>query len=764
MKSGALQAIFYTLIGTLVIFTFVKNNISEKIPFSKSFSLRFLSNKTTEEITYEMCSNSSEDLIDFYQKNGPNYEFEPPSSSETISKILTDMINSKSQPTIGEEQAKEYFSKSSGYIFLLVLIILLIILWIPYTVCICCKCCKCIPSICLNCPNIMIIGAIILCGLVLINCFIGYSENSSILNGIYGFGCSVLKIEQHLINGDDYKSEKPYWAGINEIVNKLEETKNEISSLQAKTNKVKSQLNDIESSFSDFVQNLTIEYDTRKGQMVKNPNPDEGKFEPEYLSLYGPHTVKETALWLINEELSGFKTESLDTINTIIGTIDIAEKAKEISGNIENVSNSINKYVNDIDTTIGNQIREYDDAFDQIDSFSRVAMNTLFSINLVIGLSLGASLILILCCKCGNLILCINWFFLYALMILSFLLGATFGLIGSFFQDISGGASNILKDLSKINIDKEYKEIIDICLHGNGDLAQSNLLNITFDTSIIDNIYNLENNITSGINEIEKYQFKSVETNEEKYLQIKSKPKEFVMNLTLALSEIQNYVDSSSSSTYVSAETPKYDEWEINIQDCKYNYLSPKSSVRILVEENPVYSCLVITEWSLEDIKARYIDIKSNKDGVVIVDTVEKYYKSINEFMDSHNKLMTDIINQNKEFNNSFINIGKEEINALENIKGIIKPFRETFEEIVGDGSIFEILNCQFLKRDINKVLEQLYEGFGSTFKVTSTLLIMISVYELAMTIVILILVTAVQKSKKLDSKDVDYSKGETED
>jgi hypothetical protein len=396
MKSGALQAIFYTLIGSLVIFTFVKNNISEKIPFPKSFSLRFLSNKTTEEITYEMCSNSSEDLIDFYKQNGPNYNFEPPSSSSTINKILKDFVNSRSSPTIGEEEVKEYFSKSSGYIFIFVLIILLVILWIPYTVCICCKCCKCIPKFCLSCPNIMIIGAIILCGLVLINCFIGYSENSSILNGIYGLGCSVLKIEQHLINGDDYKSEKPYWAGINEIVNKLEETRNEISSLEDKTNKVKSQLNDIEPIFDDFAQNLTIEYETRINQKLKNPTPGEDEFVPEYLSKYGPYTEGETTLWLINEELSGFKTESFDTINSIIGKIDIAGKAKEISGNLEEIKNKTDKYVNDIDKTIGEQINKYIDAFDQIDSLSRVAMNTLFSINLVLGLGVGASLILIL--------------------------------------------------------------------------------------------------------------------------------------------------------------------------------------------------------------------------------------------------------------------------------------------------------------------------------------------------------------------------------
>ena len=459
MKSGVLQAILYTLIGTLLIFTFVKNNISEKIPFSKSISLRFLSNKTTEEITYEMCSNSSDDLIDFYQKNGPNYTFEPPSGSETINKILKELIKSPTTVKIGVEDAKQYISNSPGYIFILVLIILLIILWIPYTICVCCKCCKCIPDVCLKCPNIMIFGAIILCGLVLINCFIGYSENSNILNGIYGLGCSALKIEQHLIKGDDYKSEKPYWAGINEIVNKLEETRNEISTLKDKTDEVKSQLKKIEPSFSDFVQNLTNEYDSRKDQKLKNPTPEGDEFVPDYLSKYGPYTTKETALWAINEELSGFKTESFDTIDSVIGVIDIAEKTREITLNIEEIKNDINKYVNDIDKTIGDQVRKYDTDLDLVNYYSRITMNILFSVNLALGLGVGASLILILCCKCGNCILCISWFFFYALMILSFLLGAAFGVTGSFFQDISGGANSILKDLSSINIKQEYKDI-----------------------------------------------------------------------------------------------------------------------------------------------------------------------------------------------------------------------------------------------------------------------------------------------------------------
>ena len=127
--------------------------------------------------------------------------------------------------------------------------------------------------------------------------------------------------------------------------------------------------------------------------------------------------------------------------------------------------------------------------------------------------------------------------------------------------------------------------------------------------------------------------------------------------------------------------------------------------------------------------------------------------------MESHYNLLNKIKDQNKVYNNSFISISKEEVNVLNNIKDIITPLRETFNEIVGDGSIFEILNCQFLKRDFNKVIEQLYNSFGSTFKVTSTLLLMISGFEIVMTLLILIIMTSLGKKEepKPSSKQINF-------
>ena len=157
--------------------------------------------------------------------------------------------------------------------------------------------------------------------------------------------------------------------------------------------------------------------------------------------------------------------------------------------------------------------------------------------------------------------------------------------------------------------------------------------------------------------------------------------------------------------------------------------------------------CLVISEWNLEDIADRYKDIQSN-DGINILQQVEKYYNSINDFIVSNNELIGSIKEQNKAFNNSFSNIGKEEVKVLNGIKDIIIPFRDSYIEIVGDKSIFEILNCKFLKRDVTKVIEVLYDSFGSSFQVTATLFLMISCYELAITLVVLIVFASLKKKE----------------
>ena len=125
------------------------------------------------------------------------------------------------------------------------------------------------------------------------------------------------------------------------------------------------------------------------------------------------------------------------------------------------------------------------------------------------------------------------------------------------------------------------------------------------------------------------------------------------------------------------------------------------------------------------------------------------YYKSITAYLDSAGELVSQIILKNSKFNASFYHIGQEGISGLEDLKNITVPLKETYNEIVGeDNSIFEILNCKFLKRDVNKILVEMHDSFGSTFKNTSTLLLLISVFELGVTIFILAMAKSNEREK----------------
>ena len=65
--------------------------------------------------------------------------------------------------------------------------------------------------------------------------------------------------------------------------------------------------------------------------------------------------------------------------------------------------------------------------------------------------------------------------------------------------------------------------------------------------------------------------------------------------------------------------------------------------------------------------------------------------------------------------------------------------------------SIFDILNCGFIKRDFNKVIDTLYTDFAGDFKMTSNLFLAISAIELILTIFVLIIMKAV----KAESSDI---------
>ena len=747
MKSR-FQGLLLAFIATLTIYALVRSNISEKIPIS----LHFLDERTTKEIREDMCSKSS-DLEDFYRTTGPNYDYNPPSKNEYLTKFIKDFItNSPNSKEIGINELQKYLSDHVGYILILFLFIILVILWLPYCICICRKSCCCIPNCCIKYPKFLVFCCIALGAIVLINCFIGYTENNNIIDGIYGIGCSILKVEQHLLEGDEFKSQKPYWIGVSTILTKLQEISDNITSLSEKTEEIKNQLkNDVNPLFSKFSSDLVEEYNTRINEKVSNPDPyNSTEFSPLYLQSYGPPNKKYTPLNFINEEINEYKDYTFEAINSVLNILNDASDYKDTAiSKIEDIKEDLDRNIKDIDNSIATNINKYNKTFDKVDSFARKSINILFTVNLIIAIIVAVSLITIFCCNKGLVILCFSWFFLYVLMLITFFLASIFGLMGSFAQDASSGVYYLMNNLDEINnLDNQIKDIAQVCLKGNGSLAQSNLIPSDFNLSIIDNAYALEKVIDDGIIEIGNYNLKSIETNDQIYDSILIS-KYNISEIISPLENAQKFTDSSlGDDSYVKENSKFLDKWEINKNECgDYTYYSVSNILNNLFEDGSKL-CLVITEWNREQIENRYKTIEPKKEEINILEKILNYYDNIMGFIDSNKELISRIKNKNKDFNETFHNIGLAEIKILNNTKDIIIPLREGLNEIVGDQSIFEILNCKFLKRDANKIIEVIYDSFGSTFKTTSNLLNIISAFELGMTLFVLLIMKAYGEKK----------------
>lgn len=345
-------------------------------------------------------------------------------------------------------------------------------------------------------------------------------------------------------------------------------------------------------------------------------------------------------------------------------------------------------------------------------------------------------------------------------MILSIFLGIFCGVLGTILQDATFGVSYLSQNTSELTFidNNDVKSLIDTCLNGNGsisELSSLGLSDISFKNEIVDNIYNLENNISQAKNNLSSYEMISIKEVGKVYNNIESNPKNYSVQLNIALNNIRKYIDSSIENSFVSESTPINDAWEIQESDCpkNYKYLSNKAKLRNLKEENGKF-CLLIQEWSNEEIKERYKNIQPKDEENPLQNEIENYFSSITLFLADNKELIKSIINKNEEFKKDFKNITNGEISILDDIQNIIKPFRETFEEIVGEDSIFKMLTCGFIKRDINKVLKEMYESLGDDLKSLSSLFAFITFIEFILTFYILIIMSRFEDKKTEDEEE----------
>ena len=217
--------------------------------------------------------------------------------------------------------------------------------------------------------------------------YITFFENEKISKGVFGTGCSIFKIIHHFFNGDDYQI-KPYWYGIQTILNNVRDAKNNITSLISIYSSIEKDFQEADEFFTNFSNNIYNEYEIRNETLIPNPIPnidDSNLIRPEpFLSEYGPPNKNETILWGINDELSIFEDWVLDIVKMILNVISLEHQNETIINGLDEGVNKLDSLYNKIDKKISKFIKNTDNSLDKVEDFSNLILNIISSLNLAI--------------------------------------------------------------------------------------------------------------------------------------------------------------------------------------------------------------------------------------------------------------------------------------------------------------------------------------------------------------------------------------------
>ena len=445
----------------------------------------------------------------------------------------------------------------------------------------------------------------------------------------------------------------------------------------------------------------------------------------------------------------------------ILNVISLEHQNETIINGLDEGVNKLDSLYNKIDKKISKFIKNTDNSLDKVEDFSNLILNIISSLNLaIVGIAI-IFLIILFFCKFGKGFLIISSYLLYLFMILTFLLGGLFIIIGLIVQDLSWGLSEFIHNIKDFDDDITVS-FADSCFNGDGSLEI--MFPESFNQSIIDNIYSLEVIIEGNIQNINNYSSISIKYAKENYNYIKDHPKLFINELNISLNNIQKYTNLDSENSLVNNTTPIYDRWEINRGDCPDNeYLESNNILNF--SKN---LCLVITEWDEDILSKRYQNILLIDSSINITEQVKNYYNSLNNFSEFYNFTMNEIIEKNDNFNDSFNIIIKEYSDILYEVIDILQPFKQFVNDFLGEGKFFDILNCNYIKRDFNKIIEELYTAFGKHFKITGALFLVISIIEFLFNILAIFIITQKEdkedkgvKETSIDSEEELIDKGE---
>ena len=704
-----------------------------------------------KEDTDKICERGSKELKEYYSTGDPSKFGIQEIKAEDRPEYIQALINMINGAVNGgdelQDNAMTYAKHLIPVAFFLAVTILAIPGWIMCCSCCCCNCCCCCccKQPCCKLPFYIITNAMY--AIVVAVSIYGLSQSNSIFVGLADTECSLLRFLGDILNGET-KDRTPKWGGIEKIKSLLQDTVKEIGELNKGAidglSSTKTAVNDAETLFKG---NLKTSCTTIKG---------EGKYK------YGDYTLD------IAKNYGEFDGDNAPPITTFAGGWynEYYEISKQTNDNMGQVEDNFDKVKgDDMTSSLTDASTQFEDIKSSIDSvkdgisdviinnsetiedYGKLGFKIVFSVLTVIDVAIAALMFLFCfcsgkacssCCffRCGlKIVLHILWNIMALLMILTFLIGSIFTLVGTLGKDLTSAVSYIV---GEENLGKgeeaillgEAAEKLNVCINKDGNIT--GLINLNDKADSLEKLKDLENKINDLL--LKSRILKTQKITYNRYISILDKRDSYSETDFYMIKDTGEKIILKDKVSELNTETQSIkDKWVFikNLGTACSAYSFHDTEIKF----NP-YDCDPNTRYPSTCSECSSFSGISN-DVSAIVNA--QNYANGNEAK-SIRKVIGDL-------SGDYDNFLDKQIEGLENFARTIHRLTGLFGQFVGtNDGFFSFINCKFIGTDIKVLLKALENSLGKDFYTVGVCLLL-SGFSMAVgisfTILLMIIINA---------------------
>jgi hypothetical protein len=506
----------------------------------------------------------------------------------------------------------------------------------------------------------------------------------------------------------------PKWIGITNIQTTLSNTQTALDKIAAAFPTAFSDNSWANSATTNFENKLTSSYTTYSASQLTNPNPATSlkggvsKITPLYITQYGDYKTSGTALNIIYQEYSTLIKGSLTLLDQAkTYTTNVNTYMIDIKSTLTNIQNNVNTMTSAFNSISTDVLDKWIDAQDQANNNGVTAFLVLFAILIgVSALSVVFLILLVFCnCKCFRFFLHIFWNIITLLMILTFLLGGVFGIIGIVGTDGVSvmkwifGSENLTSASPKIITSTTTAGYVNTCINGNGDLSAS-FIPANSNSNYLDKLYQVSYTLSSTKTQIQNYsksqaisKINSQYNNMINDITLTTSAAQGNNDITAILNEYRGWTDSSINKYQKGCSPSAQDVWSQSKDKClsDYTYIANGGKVG---DKN----CVLIPEFSGASATTRYATqtgcTGGSTDFATVALAANAYVTSLNQYINDNKALLNQLIANNNNIDTNFSEMATQLLASLNKISGVIDPLVTLFQNIVGNNGLFKLINC----------------------------------------------------------------------